>query len=136
MTLVWVLLGAVGAWAVMWFRATKAKLVHQANVEFAAFVHALDAWNDNPDDADSLDRALYHFAIYDARRLDAKATQRLPADRAAVATYWVKALQDSQLLDTQGNPVTWNEGSSAFWQSISRIRDERDIALARAHFGN
>lgn len=134
MAVFWVLLGAVGAWAIMWFRATKARVVQQANLEFAALIHAMDAWNENPADPDNLDRALYHFAVYDARRLDAASPTRIPADRAALAGYWVKALQDTRLLDAQGNRTMWNEGSADFWGSIDRMREERDKARLRGRF--
>lgn len=135
MAVFWVLLGAVGAWMFMWLRATKARVVQQANLEFAALIHAMDAWNDNPADPDSLDRALFHFALYEARRLDAAFTARLPADRAALAGYWVKALQDSRLLDAHGNRTMWNEGSADFWGSIDRMRDEHDKVQLRRRFG-
>lgn len=138
MAIAWILVGAAVAWFIFKFRATKSAVKKAAHLEFVEFVGAIDEWNTNRQDQDSLARALRHFDVYDARRADFTRDptgRTLPADRALLAGYWVQALKDSRLLDMNGLPSRWNEGSHTFWDSVERLRHEHDRQLLQENLG-
>lgn len=137
MAFLWVLCGVGIAWFIFNFRATKRATRQQANLEFAAFIHALDAWNEDRADFDSQMDALHHFEVYDTRRADFvrdPTGRTIPAMRAVLSQCWVKHLTDSRLVDSQGTPSRWNAGAASFWDTIEALHRERESLLRQDPF--
>lgn len=132
MEVLWLLLGAGIAWFVLHFRATKARVRKAADIEFAQFIMAMDAWNADRQNFELLTRALHNFEVYDTRRADAVASPSglaIPADRALLAGFWLQNLESACLIDPQGNQCRWNESAASFWDTIALLRSERDNLL-------
>ncbi len=132
MEFVFLLIGAGVAWFVFSFRATKSAVREAARKEFAQFITAIGAWNKNPDDFEASTTAMNLFVIYDHRRsdyVDAPTGRSIPADRALMASYWVEAMQEAQVIDRNGNKSHLRNSSRLFWNSVEKLREERDRLL-------
>lgn len=137
MAFLWVLCGLGIAWFIFSFRATKKVTRERSNLEFAAFIHALDTWNEDRTDFDRQMDALHHFAVYDTRRADYvrdPTGRTLPAMRALLSSYWAQHLTDSRLVDSQGIPSRWNDGAASFWDTIEALHRERESLLRQDPF--
>jgi hypothetical protein len=137
MWVVWLLVGAIAAWSIMKFRATKAEIKRAAYAEIAAFNQAINEWNEDRDSFDRLTQALHHFAVYDERRADFAADptgRSIPAYRAVLSSLWVTALQEAGLIDRDGRQSRSIETAAVFWDSVQSLRDRRDKLLAQDYF--
>lgn len=89
MAFLWILCGVGIAWFIFRVRTTKQATQQRANLEFAGFIHALDAWNEDRTDFDRQRDALHHFEVYDTRRADYvrdPTGRTLPAMRAVLSS--------------------------------------------------
>lgn len=123
MAFLWVLCGVGIAWFIFNFRATKRATRQQVNLEFAAFIHALDTWNEDRTHPQALAHALGHLSVYEIR----KAAMQSPSGSARgslMASYWGDALRDSGFLGADGKPVRYEIASCDFWDSIEALRLE------------
>ncbi len=132
MAFVFLLIGAGVAWFAFSFRSTKSAFREAARKEFAQFISAIGAWNKNPYDFEASTTAMNLFVVYDHRRSDyveAPTGRPIPADRALMASYWVEAMQEAQVIDSNGNKSYLRNSSRLFWNSVEKLQEEHDRLL-------
>lgn len=129
MAVVYIVLGALGAWFFISFRARKAAVRDSAFTEFAHFIAALDGLLGDPTSSEALDRALAHYRVYSARAADCAylpSGRGISPERTLMAGFWVEALRDSGLIDAAGRPFTEHPTAARFWEMVWKLGLEAD----------